>query len=289
MNSNTSTHREGAKSGPVVAASKGECEREYQTLKQQALSSSISARWLIDAAAEQGVGVSDREVRGHLSEKEKAFAREGTDLTGALRATDQTLADVELEVRAELAKAKLREELTRRQPPITHAELAAYYRGHTRRFSRRERRTFYIVEDLSSRAVAETRRREILGGRRIASFSLHESMERSDHPLSSPAIVKAIFTSRPGALVGPIMVGPESYYLIEVDGIMPPAIQTLAQATRAIDALLKRERQRRALAAFVKMETATWVARTSCRPGYVVARCKQYSGQRTSGDYFDLD
>jgi parvulin-like peptidyl-prolyl cis-trans isomerase-like protein/SurA-like protein len=280
--------RKGLTLNPGAAEAKAECEREYQTLKREALSSLIATRWLIGEAADQGLSVSDREVRRELNRRERMFAQQGTDFTAVLRATDQTLVDVELEIRAELAKAKLREALRHRESLITHAELTAYYRGHIHQFARRERRSFYIVEDLSSRAAAEQRRREILHGRRIASFSLHESMERSDHPLSSPAIVKAIFTARPGALVGPITVGREQNYLLEVDSITPPTRETLAEASRAIETQLRRERQRRALAAFVKAATAKWVARTSCSPGYVVGRCRQYAGPRTSEDAFDL-
>ena len=100
--------------------------------------------------------------------------------------------------------------------------------------------------------------------------------------------VGVAFTARPGVLVGPIAVSRSLYYLIEVDRIQPAMVETLSDARRVIDTQLRRERQRRTLDSFVKAATAEWIVRTRCEPGFVVAKCAQYTGRRAPSDAFDL-
>jgi len=252
----------------------------HQALEQRALGFLISAQWLIGEAARDGVGVSDAEVQGRLREKANALAGGDGGLAQALAAAGQTIADASLEIRAELAAAKLRQMLRRSEPAVTTAEASRYYLRNVQRFAHNERREFYIVEDLGSLAIARQRFAEIKHGRNIALSSIRESEERSPHPLSAPSIVKAIFTSRPGELMGPVAVNSQLYYLIQVISITPAAVQSFAAASPAIEAQLQRERRRRTLAAFVRSWTARWTARTDCRPGYVAPGCRQYAGTK---------
>lgn len=265
---------------PAARSPLATCRREYQALEQRALNTLIAARWLIDEANEEGVGVSASESQRLLGARRSQFPT-ARSFAESLKATDETTADVELELRAERASAKLREKLRKAEPAASAPEVAAYYRRHIRTFTHPERRTFYIVEALRSGAAARRRRREILLHRDIASIALHESMQRTGHSLSAPIVVKAIFDSRPGELVGPLEVKPRLYYLIEVDHVTPPYVQSLAQATRAIEAQLARERWRSTLARFAGAFSAKWVARTDCSAGHVVSRCRQYAGRRT--------
>jgi foldase protein PrsA len=267
---------------------RSQCERQYEALRQRALDLLISAQWLIGEAADRGVGVSARDAAHGLAEKERGLSNGAAGLGALLKATAQTRKDVELEIRARLAAARLQEAQAHGERPLTQADVAGYYREHIRQFRRPERRDFYIVEDLSSEAAARERRREIEHGRDIASFSLHESLARSKHQLSSPAIVRAIFTSRPGQLVGPIAVNSQTYYLIEVNRIIPAHVQRLAQARSSIEKRLSNRRRRRALPAFVQAWATKWMARTDCKPGYVLWRCRQYAGRRPPADAVSL-
>jgi foldase protein PrsA len=281
--------REKARAPAATSATlRSQCERQYQTLRRRALDLLISAQWLIGEAADRGMGVSARDAARGLAEKERGLANGAAGLAELLKATAQTRRDVELEIRARLAAARLHEAEAHSERPITQADVASYYREHIRQFRRPERRDFYIVEDLSSEGAARERKREIEHGRDIASFSLHESLIRSSHQLSSPAIVRAIFTSRPGHLVGPIAVSSQTYYLIEVNRIIPAHLQRLAQARSSIERRLAGWRRRRALAAFVQAWARKWTARTDCKPGYVVWRCRQYAGRRPRADAVSL-
>jgi hypothetical protein len=271
--------------GPRSAA---ECARDYQSLKQRALRFLITSRWLAGEAAERGMLIPAREVRERVAQARKAGAEEGFSFGEEAAATGRSVADVELELRCRLAAQRLRRRVARAVRPVSSADIERFYSHHLSDFEQRERRFFYIAEDLTNLAAAQRLRSEILKGRSIASTSLHESMERRPHQLSSPAIVRAVFTARPGELVGPIEVNRLRYYLIKLKRIVPASTRALAQVAPTISKRLARERTHRAIEAFVWAATAKWIARTDCVASYVVPGCRQFKGRGTQ-DAFTLD
>jgi hypothetical protein len=263
------------------------CVLQYRTLKRKALDLLISRQWLIGEAADDRAGVPRRRVLQLLREKERMTPGGEPGFREALAITARTVADVELEIEAELAAVAIRKTLMRAERRVSRAQVASYYKANLRHFRHRERRGFYIVEDLRSRSAALQRMREIRHGRNIASVSLPESLERSSHYLSAPSIVKAIFTAKPHVLVGPVPVN-DFYYLIEVTRITPAAVKPLWQLQRSIASRLARQARRRMLARFIRTWRAKWIARTDCPPGYVVDKCRQYTGRRPREDPLSL-
>ena len=55
-------------SKPTAATLKTQCEQQYTSLKQQVLGFLISANWVIGEASEQGVKVSDAEVKKQFNQ-----------------------------------------------------------------------------------------------------------------------------------------------------------------------------------------------------------------------------
>jgi len=105
-------------------------------------------------------------------------------------------------------------------------------------------------------------------------------------PLYTPAVqarkgntelIHAIFTAKPGTLVGPARFG-RTWVLAVVRKIIPARIRPIATVEREIATRLSRERHRLALLGFVGAYRSKWRAKTDCRPGYVVQKCAHYHG-----------
>lgn len=260
-----------------------------KTLRAQALESLISAQWALGEAAEDGIRISAQEARRQLEQKQAAsFPGGAAEESAFLKATGQHVSDLALEARAELAATKIRQMLERREPAISQAQIASYYNREAQRFMIPERREIDIIA-LKSPADAQALRRQVEGGKRLASVAEHQWVDLS--PLAygptrgkDAVLARAIHRAPPHVLTGPVRFRGFDYYMFEVLHVTPARQRTLAQVRDSIAHTLAAERQRRTLIAFISGWRRKWTARTDCRTGYVVQKCRQYTGSRTPED-----
>jgi PPIC-type PPIASE domain len=267
--------------------SKEACRRRYEALVRQALEFLISSQWLVQEADAEGIGVTQRETQEQLSARKRTFLSE-REFAASLRAISQTPADVVLEIRSELASGKLRRR--HGEATVSPADVAAYYRRHLKRFHIAERRYFYLVEFLKSAAAARRVIGEVKHGASMANLGLREGLHRTSPSIQGikRPLYEAIFAARPHELIGPVRIR-RTYFVVEITKIAPARQQTLAQARDTIERKLIAERKRRALAAFIRSWRTQWAAKTDCSPGYVVQKCRQYTGPKTAEDPLALD
>jgi foldase protein PrsA len=252
-----------------------------EALRRQALSYLISSQWLIGEATAEGIGVTKAQVARRLAEKERPFPGGRHEFEGFLGAVARTVADQELEIQVELASEAIRRRLAAEETRITPAEVADHYRQHLAEYLVPEERYYNIVENIPTATLAGTLKKEIEAGRSMAALSEREAYPRkrsfSSYPGENPTVIETIFKAAAHVLTGPIK-GDPYYYLFEITRITPAFMQSFAQARGAIASRLAAEQPQRRLAAFTASWRSTWKARTSCRPGYVVRECRQYSG-----------
>jgi hypothetical protein len=260
-----------------------------QALKEQALSFLIGSRWVIGEAAAQGLTMSDQEIARQVAQKESAsFPGGKAELREYLHATGQRVADIVFEAKVELGSAKIRQLLTKNEPDITFAEVARYYTRNRQRFAIPRRREIEITNRKGA-AEAAAIRSEVASGRSFARVSRREWVEWASEPRSGAtrgtrkqgALEKAIFSARPDVLTGPVKQGVD-YFLFEVKQITGGSYEPLSQVRSAIFTRLTTERQRRAIARFIRAWRRTWIAETDCRAGYVVQKCRQYKGSKAT-------
>jgi foldase protein PrsA len=261
-----------------VAGLKEACRHQYRVLKRRVLDFLITSHWLIDEASEQGVEVSRREVDERHAQVRRSFSS-AAQFAEAQRVIARTKRDLELEIAAQLASVKLRRMLIDRAPEVTAAQVSARYERDIKRFQNRERRYFYLVEALKSRAIADRLIREFQRGKSIASESFHEQLDRPRDLRAARKIVKVIFAARPGVLSKPVEIN-HLFFIAEVTRITAPSLRKLGQVQGSIRAKLTAERRERTLAEFIAQWRRRWIARTDCRPGYVVEKCRQFTGPR---------
>jgi foldase protein PrsA len=259
-------------------------DHRYQALKQQAVDFLISSEWLIGEAVRQRLTVSDQDVRRRLADKQAdSFPGGGAEFHDFLKATGQTLADIQFQARAELASSRLIE-MTKDAGVVTQTQIASYYERHKRRFAVPELREVRITNRKTKAAADELMREVRLGAnfmtkseKELVTFSSDVSADRRT-PLE-----RAIHAARPNVLAGPFKQRVD-YFVFEVKRVVPASLRTLAQVEGSIRNKLARGRRRRALAEFVKAWRARWRAQTDCSPGYVVQKCSQYNGPMVPED-----
>lgn len=271
---------------PDPTSTQGKAQRRH------ALEYLIASAWLTGEAVSQGVSISGEEVKHRLVEKEQtSFPGGEGEFHDFLKATGQTVADVELEAKTELASARLRQLATVNAVRVTDAQIASYYERHKQQFSVPERREAQITNQ-KTRAAAERIKRAVESGGSLLSAAQRKVGEgvvgAGAVPGQRDTVERVIMAARPNVPTGPVEIGGD-YYLFKVTKIVPARTRTLAQSERAIRRQLAAEQERRALAAFVEAWRTKWTAKTDCQPGYVAQKCRQYVGAKAPEDPLTLN
>jgi len=261
----------------LFSAEQARPDRSRAALMARALDYLITAQWLIGEAAEVGSGVTARELDQQVQERVSAYPNGAREFREQLALTGRTEADARFEVEVELALAKVRQAAARHRPQVTPADISAYYKQNLGRFSNTEERKVETVYTHSA-ASAQALERRIEGRRRLAGYPKHETLTYTKGLKggSDNAVSKAIFTTNKlDTIEGPVRVG-VNYFLFEVVELHPPVQTPIAAVAGTIAQELETQARRLALAAFIRAWRAKWVARTDCRPGWVVQKCRQY-------------
>jgi hypothetical protein len=244
---------------------------------QKAVDFLITAHWLLDEASRLDVAPSSAALRRRLDERSEAVPGGESAFVESLQASGRTVADVELELRRELAVEELRRAALGTVQEASAGSIAAYYRAHERDYRTPERRYIDIVERLQSPGVARALAARVGSGTRLARIAFHEAPERPPHfTLSTEKgrVVHAIFQARPGVLTGPMRLNHE-WALFVVRRVVPAGTRPLKKVRASILDRLEASVREQALARFAGALRLRWRPSTSCQAGFVVAGCVQ--------------
>jgi hypothetical protein len=247
----------------------------HGTPRQRAVAFLISSQWLIAEAARQGVTASAGTVNGALMERE----REGAAFQKRLHATGQTIADVTLEMTAELAAEAIRQKLAERAAQITKAEVVDFYRSNRQRFHTLEQRIVDFVTG-KSRPAVEARVGRVGTGARFARIASREDVtfapDDAQRTPDDARLAHAIFAAPLGVASNPMKVN-EQWVVFVVRKAIPPVPKPLKSVRVEVMTKLNVRRQHEIAARFDTEYRARWVTSTICSSGYVVPGCSRSS------------
>jgi len=283
------------------ASLKQECQKQYESLKERALDRLITNEWVIGAAKEIGFKVPEGAVEQNIAEfKRRNFPTE-KKLHAYLLSIGQTLGDLIFQTRVEFSAEAIRRAIKRKVGSFPQARIVNYYDAHKSRYVVPENRDLQIVRT-DTRAQALGAKREIASGKSFASVVKKLGLKQpifskeglvlglKSGVYSEPVLNTAIFTAHLNKLSGPVHIS-LGYYVFQVKRVHARRQKSLAEVEAGIKSKLPEKLQEQALAAYVAAWRARWSARTSCAPGYVVRRCKQYRVTASSppDDAYTLD
>jgi foldase protein PrsA len=267
----------------TVAQLKTKCKQEYQSLRDQVLQLLISFQWIQGEAKDQGIKVTDAEVKKSFETQKKASFPKDSDYQKFLKTSGQSQDDIMLRVKLDVLSNKIREKVTKGKDKVTDAEIQAYYDKNKSRFAQPERRDLLVVLT-KTEAKANQAKAAIEGGQSFASvakkFSIDQASKAQGGKLAAvakgqqeKALDDAVFSAKKGKLEGPVKTQ-FGYYVFKVTKVTPASQQSLDQAKTTIKQLLASQKQQKALDAFVKKFQKKWKEKTDCRDGYRTQDCK---------------
>jgi foldase protein PrsA len=262
---------------------KKQCQAQYDQLRDQIVGLLISFEWIEREAEQQGVKVTDAEVKKSFDDQKKQNFPKEADYQKFLDESGQTNEDVLKRVRLDVLSNKIREKVTKGKDKVSDAQIKSYYDKNKAQFSQPERRDLSIVLT-KTKAKAEQAKAALDSGqsfKQVAKeFSIDDASKAQGGKL--PGVAKgqqeqafddAIFKAKKSEITGPVKTQ-FGWYVFEVDKVNKATQQTLAQAKPTIQQVLASQNQQKALDAFVKDFRAEWKDKTECREGYVTQDCK---------------
>ena len=268
---------------PTEAQLKGQCQQEYNQLRDQVLEFLIRGNWIEQETKKQNLKVSDKDVQKQIDAAVKQAFQNSGDFQKFLQRSGLTQADVFYQQRNQLLQQKLTEKVTKAQGTVTDAQIQQYYDKNKAKFSTPERRDLRIVLT-KTQAKAEQARKALDSGQSWADVTKKYSIDQASKAQGGKlagvakgqqekALDDAIFKADKGKLVGPVKTQ-FGYYILEVSKIAAAKQQSLEQSKASIKQILTSDNQRKALDQFGKDYRNRWKAETSCRKGYTTADCK---------------
>ena len=262
---------------------KKQCQQQYDQLREQVLGLLVSFEWIEREAEEQGVKVTDEEVKKQFEQQKKQSFPKEADYQKFLKDYGQTEADVLKRIRLDLLSNKIRDKVTKGKDKVTDQQIKEYYDKNKQQFAQPERRDLSIVLT-KTEAKAQQAKDAIQSGqpfKQVAKeFSIDDASKAQGGKL--PAVSKgqqekafdsAIFSAKKGKLTGPVKTQ-FGYYVFKVDKVSKASQQSLDEAKETIKQVLASQNQQKALEAFVKDFRKRWKEETECREGFETQDCK---------------
>ena len=262
---------------------KKQCEQQYNQLRDQVLGLLISFEWIEREAEDQGIKVTDAEVKKSFDEQKKQSFPKTADYEKFLKDSGQTNEDVMQRVRLDTLSQKIRDKVTKGKDNVTDQQIEDYYNKNKTQFAQPERRDLSIVltkkEDKAKEAKAALQSGESF--KTVAKqYSIDDASKAQGGKL--PAVAKgqqekafddAIFKAKKGKIEGPVKTQ-FGWYVFRVDKVSKASQQTLTEAKTTIKQVLASQNQQKALDDFVKDFRKKWKEKTECRDDYVTQDCK---------------
>jgi parvulin-like peptidyl-prolyl isomerase len=262
---------------------KKQCQQQYDQLRDQVLGLLISFEWIKREAEEQGVEVSEEEVKKSFEQQKKQSFPKEADYQKFLEQSGQTNEDVMMRVRLDALSNKIRDKVTKGKDKVTDAQIKEYYDKNKAQFAQPERRDLHIILT-KTKAKAEEAKAALQNGQPFKQVAKEYSIDDASKAQGGklPAVAKgqqekafdtAIFGADKGRITGPVKTQ-FGFYVFKVDKINAASQQTLEQAKATIKQVLASQNQQKALDTFVKDFRKKWKEETDCREGYITQDCK---------------
>jgi foldase protein PrsA len=268
---------------PTDEQLKQQCKQEYEALRDQVMQLLTSFQWIEGEAKEQGVSVTDAEVKKSFDQQKKQSFPKEADYQKFLKDNGQTEQDILERVKLDLLSNKIRDKVIKGKDKVSDAQIKDFYDKNKDRFAQPERRDLRIVLT-KTEAKANQAKAALDSGQSwktvAKKYSIDEASKAQGGKLPAQAkgtlekaLDQGVFSAKKGDITGPVKTQ-FGWYVFEVDKITKASQQSLEQAKETIRQTLQSQNQQKALDKFVADFQKKWKDRTECRDDYMTQVCK---------------
>lgn len=264
-------------------------DKQFDELKETALSSLLDMIWIQGEADERGITVSDKEVADELKKLKKENFKNESEYKKFLRESGFTQEDVNDRVRLQIIGTEIQDEINKEAPKPTQGDIEAYYEAaRSTQFTQPATRDIRMIVNKDQKKAEKAK--ELLekdsspaNWKRVAKRFSEDDLTKNkggvqkgiaegafEEPLN-----EEVFGAEQGTINGPVKSA-TGFNVFMVEGSKPEEVSPLSEVESQIKTQLEQQAQQDAFGAFINSWTNRWKSRTFCAEGYEIERCANF-------------
>jgi parvulin-like peptidyl-prolyl isomerase len=263
--------------------------KKAEELKTATVGELLNTAAIRGEAEEQNVKVTAKEIEDEIVKVKKESFKTEKAWQEFLKESHYTEKIVEEKIELQIVSKKIQEKITKEAPPVSEAEIEAYYdKEKAAQYTKKPSRDVRVVVNEDKKEV-EAAKKALEADHSEASWkkvtkkysptteaNAGLQKEISEEFLTEP-LKKDIFTAETGELVGPVKQE-KNYLLLEVVKLHPETVQPLAEVKTTISTQLTQTKQETFFNEWVAGFQAKWRSRSYCASDYLIEQCANYKG-----------
>jgi len=273
----------GLKKAPKAGSKKAE------EIHKSTVGELLNTAWIFGEAEELGIKVTPKEVETELAKVKKESFKTEKAFQEFLKESHFTEEDVNERVELQILSTKIQEKIIKEAPPLTEAELKAYYEAEkATQFTKPATRDVRVAVNEDKKEIEAAKKaleadNSEAGWKKVTKkYSPTTASqgglqkEISEEFLTEP-LKKDIFKSATGELIGPVKQE-KNYLLLEVVKLHPEKVQSFDEVKTTIETTLQQQGQEKYFQQWVAGFQSKWTSRTHCASGFTIEQCANYKG-----------
>jgi foldase protein PrsA len=263
--------------------------KQYDELKETALTGLVEEIWLEGQAEEMDIDVSPEKVETEFQKIKKENFPTQAEFQKFLKESKFTQEDIDQRVKLQILAQEVQEAVSSEQKP-SDKEVENYYEAaKATQFTKPPSRDIRLIvnkeEEKAEKALDSLEEGNTAGDWSRIAKEFSEDAATKDKGGLQKAIAEGsleeplgaeVFDAPEGQLVGPLKA-PRGFVIFEVQSATEETVEPLSKkVSEQISSQLGQQLQQETFTAFVEDFNARWVERTFCAEDYLSARCANY-------------
>lgn len=266
--------------------------KQYDELKETALTGLVEEIWLEGQAEEMGIEVSDEKIENEFEKIKKENFPTEAEFKKFLEESKFTQEDIDQRVKLQIIAQEVQEEVNSDPPTPSQKEVENYYEAaKAAQFTKPPSRDIRLIvnkeEEKVEKALAALDEGDTAGDWSRIAKEFSEDPATKDKGGLQKGITEGsleepldaeVFDAPEGQRVGPLKA-PRGFVLFEVQSATDETVEPLSEkVSEQISGQLAQQLEQEAFTAFVEDFNARWVSRTFCADDYLSPRCANFKG-----------
>lgn len=263
--------------------------KQYEELKETALTGLVEGIWLEGEAEEMGIEVTPQKIEQEFQKIKKENFPTQAEFKKFLKESKFTQEDLDERVKLQILAQEVQEQINSDPPTPSDSEVEAYYEAakaaqYTKPPSRDIRLIVNKEKEKAEKALAKLEEGNTAGDWSRTAKEFSEDAATKDkgglqknvvEGSLEPPLEAAVFDAPEGQLEGPVKA-PRGFVVFEVQKANPETVEPLSAVAGQIKSQLAQQLEQEKFTAFVDDFNSKWLSRTFCAEDYVTPRCANF-------------
>jgi parvulin-like peptidyl-prolyl isomerase len=263
--------------------------KQYEELKETALTGLVEEIWLEGQAEEMGIEVSPEKVQSQFEKIKKENFPTKAQFQKFLEESKFTQEDIDQRVKLQILAEEVQQAVNSDPPTPSDKEIENYYEAaKATQFTKPPSRDIRLIvnkeEEKAEKALASLEEGNTAGDWSRVAKEFSEDATTKDKGGLQKKVTEGtleeplgaeVFDAPEGQLVGPLKA-PRGFVVFEVQSAAEETVEPLSKVSGQISSQLGQQLEQEKFSGFVEDFNARWVARTFCADDYLSPRCANY-------------